>query len=341
VSGNGLLRAELGLTRGFAKVVVHNDRDDEVLAQAQEWMEQVGEQPLFLFVNLLGSHLPYESYDAPWMQDQDLAPLSETWAAPWVETMPSGQQGLRLNRKAPGEDHSLVLSVSSGERTLSESQMELLRDTYRSEIWATDRRLGTLLESWATRTGGEGIVVLTSDHGEHFGELGLLDHGHMLNGVNSAVPLVISAPGFPSSRVSQAVSQLEIAPTLRSLVGITKGEGLVDLMQGGERPIEPILARSWPDPKWAQTLGDRFAHGQRLVRLGDWALLALDDGSRSLYRVIDDPLMLHDLSESHENLVSELSRLLGSLDSREQGAAPIPPTEEMLQALRALGYMEP
>jgi arylsulfatase A-like enzyme len=281
-------------------------------------------------------------YDAPWMEHEDRAALSEGWAAPWVDLHSTGNEALRLNRKATGEEHSLILSVASGERTLTEPQMEQLRDTYRSEIWATDQRLGRLLDSWAVHTGGEGIVLITSDHGEHFGELGLLDHGHVLNGINTRVPLMIQAPGAPPRRVVEPVSHLEVADTLRTLVGINAGsEGLVPRMQGEESDRVPILARTWPDPLWARTLGGDFDSGQRLVRFGDWALVALDNGKRSLYRVSADPLMLHDLSESHGKVVEELARLLGQMDSKDQATAPMPPSEDMLRALEELGYLEP
>ena len=341
VAGNALLQRELGLMRGFEEVVVFDDRDDRVVKQASSWMAEPGEQPLFLFVNLLGSHLPYVRYEAPWMAHKDLIPLDQTWAAPCAGPHILGTEALRLNRRAPGDEAGLVLQVASGERVLEESELSLLRQTYRAEIWGTDQRLVSLLEAWDRRTDGEGIVVLTSDHGEHFGELGLLDHGHVLNGVNTRVPLVIRAPGYAPDRVTQPISQLGVADTVRSLTGLeVQTEGLLPLMRGEDTEPVTVLARSWVDPVWAEAAGGRFAQGERLVRVGDWALVAGDDGRRELFDVSEDPLMLHDLGAEHVKLLQELSEGLSKADGQDQGTGPLPPSTEMLEALESLGYLE-
>ena len=341
VAGNRLLAPELGLVRGFESAAVYDDRDDLVLAQAQEWLSEESEQPLFLFVNLLGSHLPYVQADSPGYSDAVSLPLKETWMAPWIDTHPLGEEAIRLNRTAGGDATDLVMSVAQGERSLSASQFAMLRAVYQSEVWATDQRLGALLQAWDQRTNGTGMVVVTSDHGEHFGELGLLDHGHVLNGVNTRVPLVVYAPDVTPQRIGHPVSQLHVTNTLRTWAGVDSTDEGVLSWTGSEVPeLAPILARSWPDPKWAQMVGGRFQAGERLVRSGDWALIAGDGGQRALFQMAEDPLMLRDVSQEHVKVVQKLESLLPLLDSKKEGESLIPPDEEINRALESLGYLD-
>ncbi len=66
------------------------------------------------------------------------------------------------------------------------------------------------------------IIIVTSDHGEQFGEHGLSGHSNSLYLELLHVPLVILAPGHPAagSRVSAAVSLRDLPATILSLAGI-------------------------------------------------------------------------------------------------------------------------
>ena len=66
------------------------------------------------------------------------------------------------------------------------------------------------------------VVVVTSDHGEAFGEHRLFNHGHALYMPLLHVPLVIHAPGRlrAGARVSSTVPLRDLAATLLDLAGI-------------------------------------------------------------------------------------------------------------------------
>jgi arylsulfatase A-like enzyme len=69
------------------------------------------------------------------------------------------------------------------------------------------------------------IVVVTSDHGEQFGEHGLNAHGNSLYREVLRVPLLIMAPGRAPSgvRVSSAVSLRDVSATILDLAGVPQG----------------------------------------------------------------------------------------------------------------------
>src|SRR5690606_30499086 len=80
------------------------------------------------------------------------------------------------------------------------------------------------------------IVIVTSDHGEEFGEHDVFTHGNTLYDPALRVPLVMAGPGVPESmRVTHWVSTMDVAATIAHLTGVSEGNGL-----GGRS-----LARLW------------------------------------------------------------------------------------------------
>ncbi len=123
------------------------------------------------------------------------------------------------------------------------------QDEYDGSILRLDselRRLFAELERRGelTRT----IVIVTSDHGEQFGEHGMHGHGVSLYSSVLHVPLVIYAPGrLPDGvRVSRAVSLRDIARTIQQLAGSTAnllpGASLAALASDPNAPTSPVIA---------------------------------------------------------------------------------------------------
>ena len=100
------------------------------------------------------------------------------------------------------------------ERTTSERHLRALHDT--------DAALGQLLSS-LNRQGltKNTIIILSSDHGEAFGEHGLIYHATAIYDEQVSIGLVINVPGHslpPNSGV--AGSLIDLAPTIAGLVGL-------------------------------------------------------------------------------------------------------------------------
>jgi hypothetical protein len=112
--------------------------------------------------------------------------------------------------------------------------------------------VGRLLERLATlgledRT----VVIFTSDHGELFGEHGLVNHISLFD-ENLLVPLVIADPAGrgAGTRISDQVRSVDIMPTTLDLIGLAALDGLdgvslVPLMQGTGIPREQQRAYSY------------------------------------------------------------------------------------------------
>jgi len=128
----------------------------------------------------------------------------------------------------------------------------LALDRYRGAIRYLDDTMDQLLEELDHRGLLEStIVVITSDHGDLFGEYGRTGHGNGLYPPLLHVPLlVLNAPGaVPGTRVRQPVSLRDLPATLLDLAAIPKpvllgGTSLRSLLAGATelRTASPVLA---------------------------------------------------------------------------------------------------
>jgi arylsulfatase A-like enzyme len=95
------------------------------------------------------------------------------------------------------------------------------RELYDGEIAFVDHHLGRVLAAlekrpFAART----VVIITSDHGEAFGEHGLYRHGFELWEELVRVPLVVYVPGATPRRIAVRRSAIDIVPTILELFGV-------------------------------------------------------------------------------------------------------------------------
>jgi hypothetical protein len=116
------------------------------------------------------------------------------------------------------------------------------REEQMREAEACDRNFGELRKKLeALGVWDRVVLILTSDHGEAFGEHGLYHHGTALYEILVRVPLMIRVPGVTPARIDTPVSGIDIGPTLLDLVGEKTpsrflGQSLVPFLRG-ERPV--------------------------------------------------------------------------------------------------------
>jgi choline-sulfatase len=216
-------------------------------------------------------------------------------------------------------------------------------DRYDQEIAFTDHWIGTLLnELDALGLAAETAVVLFADHGEEFADHGAESHGHTLHGELTHIPLVIRIPGWQPRRVPDAVSSLDIMPTVLELLGVEPpgpmaGQSLVELMRGVASPPRPILSELKREkPGWVFDS----------LELGRWKLIVDRVSNRKLlYDVQADPAEQRDLSAEHpevvERLDAERMRLLETAvrsSAATHGVVELSAPER--ESLEALGYVE-
>ena len=136
--------------------------------------------------------------------------------------------------------------VASGHGT---DRVALENALYDGEIRYTDdvlaRLLAALEQSGLDR---KTLVVVTADHGQHFGEHGIFGHSTTLFEPVLHVPLILRGPGVPAGlRIPDPAGLIDVLPTVLELLGVPapsdiQGRSLVPTMQGATLPPRDTYA---------------------------------------------------------------------------------------------------
>ena len=251
---------------------------EEVKYSFLHWLAQTSQRPFFAFVNFMDAHDPY---------------------------LPPAPFNLKFLSK-PLKDSSIV----EGHRYTRE-QIQELRDAYEGAIAYLDYQVGLLLDELKKRGVLENtVVVITSDHGEQFGEHDLMGHANSLYRSLLHVPLLISFPTrVPAGRrIHETVTLRDIAATLVDIVKLKNGprlpgNSLAGYWNGGHEftTSKTVLLSE-------VRKGINLAEWLPVMR-GDMKSLVIDgkqyirngDGREELYDFENDPEEERNLASSEES----------------------------------------
>jgi arylsulfatase A-like enzyme len=165
------------------------------------------------------------------------------------------------------------------------------RDRYDGEVTFTDRYVGKLLDFiggrvWAART----VIIITSDHGEEFGEHNMTRHGFEIWETLVHVPLMVVAPGAPPRRIERPESDIDLAPTILDFFAIPPDPSFEGKSLAGEVYGSAADGRDGRDV--IVDLPATSDNGKRRALVhGSEKLICFDDDSYcKLYDVSKDPL---------------------------------------------------
>jgi choline-sulfatase len=169
------------------------------------------------------------------------------------------------------------------------------RDLYDGEIAFTDKHIGRLLDAiskapWGKKT----AIIVTSDHGEAFGEHKMWRHGFELWEPLVRVPLLVYVPGTNPSRVRARRGSIDIVPTILDVMSVPapdgtdkndflSGESLMTdvLLRPGEKADERDVVLDMP--------GGPFNDPRRAIIHGDLKLVISNGAPRELFDLAKDP----------------------------------------------------
>jgi arylsulfatase A-like enzyme len=209
----------------------------------------------------------------------------------------------------------------------SPGEIQRLRDAYDGTLAYVDDQLGRLISGLESRNGLENtVVIITSDHGEQFGEHNLLGHAASLYGTLLHVPLMIVYPQriAPGMRLRGAVSLHNLPKTILDLAGLPDPFGFPgrSLMsdhlesEGDHLQTDIVLAsveRALSD--YPDSYPGRKGRMKSLIFEGRHYIKNEGTGQEELYS-LDDPDELVDLSEKEPgrllDLRSQLERLVAA-----------------------------
>jgi arylsulfatase A-like enzyme len=240
-------------------------------------------------------------------------------------------------------------------RGITRREAAELRDGYEAEVRYVDAHLGCLVDQLKRRhLWDETLVIITSDHGDEFGEHGLFGHGNKPYEELIRVPLVIKPPSSFSfvagTVVHTPVCLLDVVPTILDLNGVDPGQSARDLMEG--ESLVPLLKGDLShDRRRGYALTEKQVRNSDELRIAfrtaEWKFI-FDGvtGGRELYQLGDDPGEDHDVLSRFPIVADRFGLLLAErltqIATRSENVR-IPRIEtdaEVEDRLRALGYLE-
>ena len=301
------------------------------------WLAQADERPFFWFVNLIECHSPY----LPPRGYGDVSLLDRL-------------RGAEEARRWYGLD--AIWRACAGGFEVPAETVERMRRLYDASIAYMDDWIGGVLERLdAAGALSDTLVVVTSDHGENFGEGGLLTHALSLDNRLIHVPFVAAGPGAEQLELT---SLADLPRALAGVAGVDEhpwrdgppaGVGVAQF----DPPVDP------GDPRAAEAV-ERWGLGdEALGRLttpltcavaGDLKLMRRGE-IEELYDLAADPLELTPRApaEAAPERAGEVARLRAALDhpvvarraesTAGSGEASAEELREIEERMKLLGYM--
>ncbi len=281
---------------GPVLAAVNIDYDDEVTFRATRWLydrARAPDRPLFLTVSYIQPHDPYVARPEMW----------ELYDSSTID-MP-----VTSYEDAPPDPHSerLRWAIGASDIDLTEPQIIAARRAYYASVSDFDRRVGLIVKALAeTGNADDTIVIVTSDHGDMLGERGLWFKMSFLER-SVRVPLIVhNPPRFRPHRVENAVSLVDLGPTLVALANDGATSEFPTELDG--RSLFPHIVG---DDGHDEVIGEYYAEGATtplyMIRRGTQKFIVADGDPPQLFDVSDDPEELSNLAESMPNDVADVT----------------------------------
>lgn len=225
-------------------------------------------------------------------------------------------------------------------KPLNPDHVAKMKELYAGEVAYTDAQIAPVLTQLLSDPNW--VIVLTSDHGEEFGEHGGLLHADTVYEETAAVPLAFAGRRIqPLKDTQKLVSLVDIAPTLVGLLKLPQPDGWQgrDLTTSDEEI--PVYAESFffgvhEDAKNSLVAGV-WEDQLKLMHLHHKG-----EDHISLYNLSQDPLEQNNLQEDQ---VRDRNRMYGLLRTyfQDTGAKAVDVkdlTPEQIEVMRSLGYIK-
>ena len=269
-----------------------------------DWIERNGAaDDWFLHVNYWDPHTPYRApadFGNPFA-DEPLPQwlTAEVFAKHRKAVGPHTAQEIMMYHNRPNPD-----CPRQPAELKDLGDLRRMIDGYDCGIRYMDSHIGRIFDALAAAGVTDDLaVIISADHGENQGELGIYGEHATADNPTCRVPLIVRWPGAKSARVDTGLHHnLDLAPTLADLLS-----------------QEPHAA--WDGRSFAKAVTDGADRGkdylvlsqcchvcQRAVRFDDWIYIrTYHDGyhlfpDEMLYNLDDDPHEQHDLAAERRDL---------------------------------------
>jgi choline-sulfatase len=255
--------------------------DEEACQQAVHWLHAAANRPdgrpFMLTLSIMHPHDPYQGPRRFWdlYENAEIDPPAE---------------GKRKAKDRNAVERRMFALYDRDEIAISAKHIQRARRAYYAMVSYCDDVLGRLLSALeVSGLADNTIVIVTSDHGDMLGERGLW---YKMTFYERAVrvPLLFAGPGIkPRWRIGEAVSHLDLLPTLAGLVGGRVGDADLD-----GRDLTPALKGD--ALKQGEVIGEYMGEGY------DAPVVMIRRGARKFVHSVTDGPELYDLASDPQEL---------------------------------------
>ena len=305
-------------------------------------------QPVFSFINLMGTHMPYHP---PRKYVERFAPH-----------VLQDQEAQRYLRQFNSDIYGWLAPLAD---PLDDTHKATLDGMYNAEVASQDEQVGKFLQK-LQESGvlDETLLIICADHGEHLGEKQLLGHTSALYNELARVPLIIRDPNHDFARGitrEEVVSTRRIFHTALEAAGIANEyEEALSLAPVTNSEGDAVFAEAIPPQnvlnllmqRQPQLVRDRGCDQTTVaVWSGSYKLLATGSLSEALphrqelYHISEDPGESLNLCDILPEQVESLYEHLQTFRSQAPSATALAQADnyndpQVTRRLRDLGYLE-
>ncbi len=323
VANDAYLGPRWQLNQGFEVYQVSRVYSQELNEKIFGWLESARKRPFFLFVNYIDAHSPYNTKRQP------------------------GLDGVYAVDDEGELVDSLYNVVMPGTGDVPAVLVRQVIDQYDTAVRNLDESVGALFDRLKLlRVYDNTIIVLTSDHGEYFGEHYLVEHSKDVYEEATEVPLVVKNAGQEAGAVVEAMVSLADVPYMifSQFEGEKWAEHLTAFpaVPGTHEIISEIYytrVKDLFDPRW----GHRFDRVRTAVYDWPYKYIFSSDGKHELFNLETDRGESSNLLEAQPGVAARLDKRLSEfMASRERSEEMVeqpPLSDEERKRLKSLGYI--
>jgi len=284
---------------------------EKVLPVAMDWLDRNSDRDdWYLHLHLWDPHTPYRA-PAEFGNPFEDIPMQSDWITEEIFAKHFSKPGPHTAQDLAwdGLDNPDYPRYPGSLRNLSD--VKRFFDGYDTGILYADHLLGQFIDSLKARGLYEDtVIIISSDHGENMGELGLYGEHATADHITCRVPMIIKWPGGAKGRDGALRYQLDLVPTVAKLLELPvssswDGESFAGLINGKSCPGRESLVFS------------QQAHVcQRSARFDDYVYIrTIHDGfqlfdDEMLFNVKDDFYMQRDLKEVHPEICAVGAKII-------------------------------
>lgn len=244
-----------------------------------------------------------------------------------------------------------LAALRAGEISLTPEEMAELEGLYDGLIRHVDDQVARLLDR-LRREGlyDKSLIILTSDHGDAFGEHGIISHSAAPYEELVHVPLIVKLPGQSAAGtvVARQVSLVDVLPTVAEVVGKELSErrplagcSLLALIPGAARAAAAGPRRPGCD-RVVVEIAEDGAYPAIALRTEAWKYIHNEKRDDELYDLRADPGETVNLITARPELAADFrAQVEQILEARKLlQVEQLQLDDRTIQELKALGYVD-